>query len=53
LHEKVGGFTVHAVLHLVSQGSVHVVVAVPSHVAEQVAVKLSGVHCWVQVELTS
>ena len=42
----------HWLLHVVSQGSVQLAVAVPLHVAEQVAVALSGVHCCVQEELT-
>jgi hypothetical protein len=53
LHENVGGFTVHALLQVVWQGSVQVAVAVPLHVAEQVAVQLAGVHCCVQEALTS
>jgi hypothetical protein len=53
VHEKVAGFSVHAVLHLVWHESVHVVVAVSVHLAEQVAVKLDGVHCSVHETLVS
>lgn len=43
-HVKVSGCFVHSVLHVVLQVSVQVSSAEALHIAEQVAVKLSGVH---------